>query len=109
MRTLVSIALLAFASAAFAQSSGEPSRGNTPPGMSKDGSKPSDGAIMGGSGAGSTILPGERGGLPNKDIQRCNELSGSLREDCLKKEDRNAGTGSTMPSTPDKPVDILKK
>ena len=106
MRTLVSIALLAFASAAFAQSTGEPSRGNTPPGMSKDGSKPSDGAIQGGA---PKILPGEQGGLPNRDIQRCNELSGSLREDCLKKEERGAGTGSTMPSTPDKPVDILKK
>ena len=104
MRTLLPIlALSLFVSFAHAQ------RGNTPPGMSQDGAKPADGAIKGGSAAGSTIMPGERGGLPNKDIQRCNELTGSLREDCLKKEDRGAGTGSTMPSTPDKPADILKK
>ena len=109
MRTLLPIALLAFSTLAFAQATGEPARGNTPPGMSQDGSKPSDGAIKGGSAAGSTIMPGEQGGLPNKDIQRCNELSGSLREDCLKKERDSAGAGGTMPSTPREPVDILKK
>jgi hypothetical protein len=105
MRTLLPIlALSLFVSFAHAQ------RGNTPPGMSQDGAKPADGAIKGGSAAGSTIMPGESGGLPNKDIQRCKELSGSLREDCLKKErDSSAGAGATMPSTPDKPTDILKK
>ena len=105
MRTLLPIlALSLFVSFAQAQ------RGNTPPGMSQDGSKPADGAIKGGSAAGSTILPGEQGGLPNKDIQRCNEMSGSLREDCLKKErDSSAGAGGTMPSTPDKPADIIRK
>ena len=53
----------------------------------KDAAKPSDGAIKGGS-----ILPGERSGVPGK--AKCAELSGSLREDCLKQE-REAGVGGT--------------
>src|SRR5438067_12997959 len=69
-------------------------RGNTPPGMSQDGSRPMDGAVKGGS-----IAPGEKGGMPDKEIssterlKRCDELSGTLREDCLKKE-RSAAGGS---------------
>ena len=47
---------------AFAQSTGEPARGNTPPGMSQDGSRPADGALKGGS----TIAPGETAGTPNR-------------------------------------------
>lgn len=110
MRTLLPVVLLSFCSLAFAQTTGDSVRGNTPPGMSQDGAKPADGAIKGGSAAGSTIMPGEQGGLPNKDIQRCNEMSGSLREDCLKKErESSAGAGGTMPSTPDRPADIIKK
>ena len=62
-------------------------RASTPPGASQDGSRPSDGAIKGGS-----ILPGERSGVPGK--AKCAELSGSLREDCLKQE-REAGVGGT--------------
>ena len=61
-------------------------RGSIPPGQSRDGAAPSDGAIKGGA-----ILPGETGGMPEK---RCDELSGSLREDCLKRE-REAGAGET--------------
>lgn len=64
-------------------------RGSTPPGVSQDGSQPSDGAIKGGS-----ILPGERSGVPGR--QKCQELMGTLREDCLKQE-REAGAGSTEP------------
>jgi len=102
MRRVLPIVLLAFASIASAQTTGEPQRGNTPPGMSRDGAKPADGAI--------TIMPGEQGGLPNKDIQRCKDLTGVAREDCLKKEpDSSAGAGGTMPSTPREPTDILKK
>ena len=62
-------------------------RASTPPGASQDGSRPADGAIKGGS-----ILPGERSGVPGK--AKCTELSGSLREDCLKQE-REAGVGGT--------------
>lgn len=62
-------------------------RGSLPPGTSQDGSRPADGAIKGGA-----ILPGETAGVPGK--KRCEELVGTLREDCLKQE-REAGTGST--------------
>jgi hypothetical protein len=63
-------------------------RGSTPPGTSQDGSRPADGAIKGGA-----IVPGERAGVPGK--AKCEELTGSLREDCLKQE-REAGTGGTL-------------
>lgn len=55
-------------------------------------SGPADGAIKGG-----TILPGEHSGLPDerKMRQRCEELSGTLREDCLKQQ-RDAGIGGTV-------------
>jgi hypothetical protein len=111
MRIILPIVLAFTSSVAVAQTTGDPQRGNTPPGMSRDGARPADGAIKGGPAAGGTaIMPGEQGGLPNKDIQRCNELSGSLREECLKKErDGSAGAGGTMPSTPREPTDILKK
>ena len=62
-------------------------RASTPPGASQDGSRPAEGAIKGGS-----ILPGERSGVPGK--AKCEELSDSLREDCLKQE-REAGVGGT--------------
>ena len=85
--------LLAVLSAtAFAQSpSPDGTRGSLPPGSAADGSRPQDGAIQGGS-----ILPGERGGVPESApatrIERCQELSGRLREQCLLKEERS-GTG----------------
>ena len=62
-------------------------RGSLPPGTSQDGSRPADGAIKGGA-----ILPGETAGVPGK--AKCEELTGTLREDCLKQE-REAGTGGT--------------
>jgi hypothetical protein len=72
-------------------------RGNLPPGTSSDGSRPADGAIKGG-----TILPGERGGVPDnaptpeRRVARCNELSGTLRDDCLRRE-RDASSGGSAP------------
>jgi hypothetical protein len=91
------VVLLALAGGTAFGQSGE--RGSLPPGQSKDGAAPSDGAIKGG-----TILPGETGGVPDraKAQARCDELSGTLREDCLKQE-RAAGTGSTT-----KPSDTRK-
>lgn len=62
-------------------------RGSLPPGTSQDGSRPADGAIKGGA-----ILPGETAGVPGR--KKCEELTGTLREDCLKQE-RDAGAGST--------------
>src|SRR5436853_5243058 len=99
MRLLI-VVLALFPSLALAQNggmTGDAGRGNTPPGMSQDGSRPMDGAVKGGS-----IVPGEKGGVPNADaptssterLARCNELSGKLREDCLAKE-RSAAGGSS--------------
>jgi hypothetical protein len=93
--------LFIVAGAAFAQT-GE--RGSLPPGESRDGAAPSEGAIKGG-----TILPGETGGMPDKSAdksemrKRCEELSGTLREDCLRQE-RDAASGETRP-----PSDIRRK
>lgn len=100
MRPLI-LVLALFPACVLAQTSDSP-RGNTPPGMSQDGSRPMDGAVRGGS-----IAPGERAGLPDKDSQtpsterlkRCDELNGTLREDCLKKE-RSAAGGSSVPPRP---------
>ena len=84
IRTVLILALWALAGPVLPQT-GE--RGSIPPGTSQDGSRPADGAIKGGS-----ILPGETSGVPGK--KKCEELTGTLREDCLKQE-REAGTGSS--------------
>ena len=66
--------------------------------------KPSDGAIKGGS-----VLPGESAGRPDqrpdpvpspKGMQRCNELPGSLREECLERERQAAGGATRTPGEP---------
>ena len=100
-RLLATTALLAFAGMASAQTP-DTGRGNTPPGMSRDGSGPGDGAITGGS-----IAPGERGGVPSRDaassreeaLKRCRELQGQLREQC-QRDAESAGSGATsVPAT----------
>ena len=86
------MAALGFASEAWAE---EGQRGSIPPGSSRDGSAPSDGALKGG-----TLVPGETGGMPDeraereKREQRCKELAGTLREDCLR-HGREAGAGAS--------------
>ena len=97
MRSFIAIFCLAIAGAAFAQA-GE--RGSVPPGQSRDGAKPSDGALKGGS-----ILPGESAGIPDsaKMNKRCEELSGTLREDCLKQE-REARLPSDTRTLPTEPA-----
>jgi hypothetical protein len=101
IRLIAATALLSLAATASAQSP-DTGRGNTPPGMSRDGSAPGDGAITGGS-----IAPGERGGIPSgrdtntgreESLKRCNDLEGVLREQCLRNAD-NAGGGSTVPAS----------
>lgn len=95
--------LLFACSLAFAQTADK--------GASPDGARPADGAIKGG-----TIAPGETAGTPDargsgtspnaRGAQRCNELSGSLREQCLDRE-RDAAAGANrplpLPQTPDAP------
>jgi hypothetical protein len=74
--------------------------------MSQDGSGPADGAVKGGA-----ILPGEGAGIPNNDSQtpaaeslkRCDELQGTLREDCLARH-RSAAGGSSAPRPRNKEV-----
>ena len=90
MKTLV-LALLFASATAFAQE-----RGSIPPGQSQDGSRPQDGAIVGGN-----ILPGEKSGMPeNKPTleereKRCMELNGALRDECLMNE-KGASSGGTV-------------
>ena len=84
--------LLGFAGGVVAQSpdnSGMPSER----GAARDGSRPSDGAIKGGS-----ILPGENSGIPSDKAQnRCNDLTGSLREQCLAQEQGVSTGGTRLP------------
>src|SRR5688500_16905227 len=70
-------------------------RASTPPGQSQDGAAPSHGAIKGG-----TILPGETGGTPDraKNEARCDELLGTLREECLERQRETAAGGTKPPS-----------
>jgi hypothetical protein len=94
LRMTAASALLAFVGLASAQAPGtEDTRGSVPPGAAADGSRPGDGAIKGGS-----IVPGESGGTPKtappstaERDKRCNELSGTLRDDCLLKEQSSTG------------------
>jgi hypothetical protein len=87
IHAFVAIAMLGATTSSFAQSTGDAQRGSTPPGSSRDGSRPADGAITGGS-----VLPGESGGVPNAGASapsRCDELSGTLREQCLREAMRD--------------------
>ena len=94
MKIPLLIAALLFAGSAAAQTGEQ--RGSTPPGTSQDGSRPADGAIKGG-----TLAPGESGGIPNRKIERCYDLSGTLREDCLKQEREAAGGETKLPLPPE--------
>lgn len=98
MKKALSLAvMLASASVVFAQ---EPGRGSIPPGTSQDGSSAAEGAIKGGS-----IQPGERSGIPGQSpaAKRCNELSGTLREQCHKEVESASGGGTTAPGELPKP------
>jgi hypothetical protein len=74
---------------------------------------PADGAIKGGSISrgggtgteGATPGIGAESGSPSEEaVKRCNELSGSLREQCLLQE-RGAGTGSTRDKPDERKAD----
>ena len=85
------VLLVSLAGTAFAQTG---DRASTPPGQSQDGAGPSDGALKGGA-----ILPGEQSGVPQagKAPSRCEQLTGTLREDCLRQEQSGAGaTGASV-------------
>jgi len=120
MRPLVLLALLSVASLAAAQSDGDATRGSTPPGMSQDGARPAEGALKGG-----TLAPGESGGSPErnpakddaakngaakngddsaaaggtaKTLERCYQLEGSLREQCLADHASKTGAEPRAPN-----------
>ena len=96
MKIPLLIAALVLAGTAGAQTGEQ--RGSTPPGTSQDGSRPADGAIKGGS-----IVPGESGGMPTRKTERCYDLAGTLREDCLK-QGREAAGGETKLPLPSEPA-----
>ena len=102
MMSALRIALLALflSGAAFAQTPGMGETRPTVPG-SRDGAAPADGAIKGGAvkERDPAVESGKREADSDRAISRCNELSGTLREDCLR-EERNAGAGGTHPSEP---------
>jgi hypothetical protein len=92
MQFLVTVvALVGAASTALGQSGGETEkRGSIPIGTSRDGSGPSDGAIVGGS-----IRPSTNAGnTPQRAVDRCRELTGTLREECIR--DLGAGAPSVV-------------
>jgi hypothetical protein len=111
-KTVAAAVILGFAGVALAQSPSGGDSGTSAGQGARDGSRPSDGAITGGS-----ILPGETGGVPGigggsktpSDLgnKRCNELSGSLRDQCLLQEQgastggtNSPDTGNSRPATP---------
>jgi len=62
-------------------------------GTAPDGARPGDGAIKGGS-----IAPGETAGMPtDRQISRCADLTGTLREQCLAQDKGAASGGTTQP------------
>ena len=97
IRLIPATALLALASTVYAQAP-DTGRSNTPPGMSRGGGGPGDGALTGGS-----IAPGERGGVPGNSpgrltrdqaLKRCQDLDGVLREQCVR-DAESAGSGAS--------------
>jgi hypothetical protein len=87
---------------AFAQTPGVGDTRPTVPGA-RDGSAPADGAIKGGSmeksGPGTDAT--RSANVPDTASERCHDLSGSLRDDCLRQErERNAGAGGTRAPEP---------
>jgi hypothetical protein len=92
-KTLLAALLLTLTPLSLAQS------GEASSGVGRDGSRPSDGAITGG-----PLLPREKRGMPGDTtvpktsgktaIEGCMELTGTLRDECLQKE-QNASGGSS--------------
>lgn len=85
------LAMVLFAPAAPGAEEDDGKRASTPPGVSRDGSRPSEGAIKGGSLAGKKDREGAAGA--DVGIDRCRDLEGTLRTQCVedarkKEEDR---------------------
>ena len=94
-RAAAAFVLLGLAGGVFAQTSDNTGVHSADRGAARDGSRPADGAIKGGS-----ILPGESGGMPTDKAQnRCNDLSGTLKEQCLKQEQGVSSGGTRVPDS----------
>ncbi len=104
LRALLALTMCGFAGFAAAQAGSDSAAPRAP-----DGSRPSDGAITGGS-----IVPGESGGVPatgpsdsiSERIKRCNELTGTLREQCLLQEQSSSTGGVSIPGTAPSGADV---
>ena len=96
-RLAATVVLLGLVLPALAQSSTDnPSSTPIGKGAAPDGARPADGAIKGGS-----IVPGESSGVPtDRQISRCADLTGTLREQCLAQE-KGAASGGTAPPDAD--------
>ena len=95
LHAAIALALIMSANFILAQTTGTESpevRDTTKP-------APADGAITGGS-----IRRGAESTTSEEAIKRCNELSGSLREQCLLQE-KGAGTGGTREKPEDRKAD----
>ncbi|OGA81342.1 MAG: hypothetical protein A3G27_01395 [Betaproteobacteria bacterium RIFCSPLOWO2_12_FULL_66_14] len=103
LRLLAAMALAGAAANSLAQTAGEAEgRGSVPPGTSRDESRPAEGAIKGGS-----IEPDiSTSPAPQRDINRCKQLTGELREQCLR--DLGASSGSSVPSKPAPPSPVQR-
>ena len=93
-RLAATAVLLGLAAPGFAQmTTDNPASTSTGKGTAPDGARPADGAIKGGS-----IVPGETSGVPtDRQVSRCADLTGTLREQCLAQEKDAAGGGTTLP------------
>jgi hypothetical protein len=86
MRTWQLLAVLGVAGTLFAAvapgaEEGDDKRASTPPGISRDGSRPSEGAIKGGSLDTKKGSEGTAGA--HVEIDRCRDLEGTLRTQCI--------------------------
>lgn len=95
-RLAATVALLGLALPGLAQTTDNPSSTSLGKGTAPDGARPADGAIKGGS-----IVPGESAGVPtDRQVSRCADLTGTLREQCLA-QDKGAASGGTTPPDAD--------
>lgn len=102
MKTLLTVMAFTLSIPLFAQTPGVGDTRPTVPGA-RDGSGPADGAIKGGSmeKSGPAVEATRPQAESDSAIARCHDLTGSLREDCLRDErNRNAGAGASRPPEP---------
>jgi hypothetical protein len=96
VRFLAAGLLAAVSALSLAQAPGSPDdlkgQRTPPPGTARDGSAPAEGAIKGGSLERDIRTSPE----PRRDIARCKELQGRLREECLRdlRQEENRGSST---------------